>query len=90
MALVEASQGRTGPTIAKTLLYCFAYDPVGKKYVFVWEKVVGAVMLTIVFGFFLYLIKLGRKEGSEEEAEEVKQAREESEARKAKKEEEKK
>ena len=85
MALVEASEGRVGPTIAKTLLYCFAYDPVGKKYIFVWEKVAATVMLILVFGFFIYLIKLGRKEGSEEETEEARQAREESEARRARK-----
>jgi len=88
MALVEASEGRVGPTIAKTLLYCFAYDPVGKKYIFVWEKVAATVMLIIVFGFFIYLIKLGRKEGTAEETEEIKQAREESEARLARKKEE--
>lgn len=88
MALVEASEGRVGPTIAKTLLYCFAYDPVGKKYIFVWEKVAATVMLIIVFGFFIYLIKLGRKEGTAEESEELKQAREESEARQARKNEE--
>lgn len=87
MALVEASQGRVGPTIAKTLLYCFAYDPVGKKYIFVWEKVAATVMLIIVFGFFLYLVKLGRKEDSSEAA---KEGKAESEARKARKEEEKK
>ena len=86
MALVESSEGRVGPTIAKTLLYCFAYDPVGKKYIFVWEKVAATVMLLIVFGFFIYLIKLGRKEDTSEE---TKEAREESEARKARKEEEK-
>jgi protein SCO1/2 len=85
MALVEASEGRVGPTIAKTLLYCFAYDPVGKKYIFVWEKVAATVMLIIVFGFFIYLIKLGRKEGTAEETEELRQAREESEARQARK-----
>lgn len=64
MALVESADGRVGPTIAKTLLYCFSYDPQGKKYVFMWEKVVGAVMLLIVFGFFIYLVKIGRKEDS--------------------------
>lgn len=69
MALVEASQGKVGPTIAKTLLYCFAYDPVGKKYIFAWEKVAATVMLVIVFGFFVYLIKLGRKEDDREVAE---------------------
>ncbi|MBE0497877.1 MAG: SCO family protein [Campylobacterales bacterium] len=64
MALVESADGRVGPTIAKTLLYCFSYDPQGKKYVFMWEKVVGAVMLLIVFGFFIFLVKIGRKEDS--------------------------
>jgi len=82
MALVEASEGRVGPTIAKTLLYCFAYDPVGKKYIFVWEKVAATVMLIIVFGFFIYLIRLGRKEDTSEE---MKEAIEQSEARKARK-----
>jgi len=62
MALIEASDGRVGPTIAKTLLFCFAYDAANKKYVFVWEKIGAVVMLTIVFGFFIYLIKTGRKE----------------------------
>ena len=34
MAIVEASEGRSGPTINKVLQYCFSYDPEGKKYVF--------------------------------------------------------
>ncbi|MDF1880552.1 SCO family protein [Sulfurimonas sp. MAG313] len=62
MALLEASEGKVGPTIAKGLLFCFEYDAQGKKYIFVWEKVAATVMLTIVFGFFIYLIRLGRKE----------------------------
>jgi len=62
MALIEASDGKVGPTIAKTLLFCFAYDSANKKYVFLWEKIGAIVMLTIVFGFFIYLIKTGRKE----------------------------
>ena len=62
MALVEASDGKVGPTIAKTLLYCFAYDPKGKTYIFVWEKVAAVVMLSLVFGFFIYLVKSGRRE----------------------------
>jgi len=62
MALIEAADGRVGPTIAKTLLFCFAYDAENKKYVFVWEKVGAVIMLTLVFGFFIYLVKTGRKE----------------------------
>ena len=62
MALVESSNGTVGPTIAKTLLYCFAYDPEAKTYIFVWEKIAATVMLVIVFGFFIFLLKMGRKE----------------------------
>jgi protein SCO1/2 len=62
MALIEASNGTVGPTIAKALEYCFSYDPKGKKYVFQWEKVAAVVMLAIVFGFFIFLVKTGRKE----------------------------
>jgi protein SCO1/2 len=66
MALTEASTGRVGATIPKAMLLCFAYDPQAKKYVFIWEKVAGVVMLVMVFGFFLYLVKLGRKEDDRE------------------------
>jgi len=62
MALIESSEGKVGPTIAKGLLFCFEYDAQGKKYIFVWEKVAATIMLAIVFGFFIYLVKLGRKE----------------------------
>jgi protein SCO1/2 len=61
MALMEASQGTVRPTIAKTLLFCFAYDPKNKTYVFAAEKV-GAVGLSLILvGFFAYLVVSGRK-----------------------------
>ncbi|MDQ7066512.1 MAG: SCO family protein [Sulfurimonas sp.] len=66
MSVIEAADGKVGPTIAKTLLFCFAYDPKGKTYVFVWEKIAATVMLTIVFGFFVWLVKSGRKEEDRE------------------------
>jgi protein SCO1/2 len=62
LALVEAADGKVGSTIAKALPYCFAYDPKGKQYIFAWEKVAAVVMLTLVFGFFIFLVKSGRKE----------------------------
>jgi len=61
LALLEASDETSRPTIAKTLLYCFAYDAKNKTYVFQAEKVVGTIMLTIVLIFFIYLIRTGRK-----------------------------
>ncbi len=62
MALIEAADGKVGPTIAKTLLFCFAYDAENKKYVFAWEKVIGTGMSLMAIGLFILLIKLGRKE----------------------------
>jgi protein SCO1/2 len=61
MALLEASEGKVGQTISRTLLYCFAYDPKGKTYIFVWEKVAATVILIITLIFFLWLLKSGRK-----------------------------
>jgi protein SCO1/2 len=62
MAVLESAQGKTGPTIAKTLLYCFSYDPKGKTYVFAWEKVAATVILTITIIFFIWLVKTGRRD----------------------------
>jgi len=62
MALMEAGEGKVGPTIAKNLLYCFAYDPKAKKYIFKWEKIAGAVMTLIMLGFFIYLVRTSRRE----------------------------
>lgn len=62
MALMEAGQGKIGPTIAKNLLFCFAYDPKGKTYVFMWEKVVGVLMTLIMLAFFIYLVKTTKRD----------------------------
>jgi len=62
MAVVEAGEGKVGPTIAKKLLFCFAYDPKGKTYIFKWEKVMGIVMTIIMLIFFIYLIKTTRRD----------------------------
>ncbi|PHS58012.1 MAG: hypothetical protein COB17_04750 [Sulfurimonas sp.] len=61
LALIEASDGRVGPTIAKTLLYCFSYDPKNKTYVFAFEKLFAVIMLLSVAWLLFYLIKHGRK-----------------------------
>lgn len=62
MALMEAGQGKIGPTIAKNLLFCFAYDPKGKTYVFMWEKVVGVLMTLIMISFFIYLVRTTKRD----------------------------
>jgi protein SCO1/2 len=56
MAVVEASEGRSGPTINKVLQYCFSYDPEGKKYVFNITKISGTLILFIAVSMFIGLM----------------------------------
>jgi len=67
MAMMEASQGTVRPTIAKTLLFCFAFDAKSKSYVWATEKIVASVLSLILGGFFLYLVLTGRKKNASEE-----------------------
>ncbi|MBU0632117.1 SCO family protein [bacterium] len=67
MAMMEASEGTVRPTIAKTLLFCFAFDPKNKTYVFAAEKIAATVLSLILGGFFLYLVLTGRKKQPSEE-----------------------
>lgn len=67
MALMEASQGRTGPTINKVLLYCFSYDPEGKTYVFNILKVTGSVTLFFMGLFVVFLVVSTRRYRRREE-----------------------
>jgi protein SCO1/2 len=66
LALLEASQGKVSPTIAKVLLYCFSYDSEGKRYVLSVTRVGGIGVLTLVFIFvsFMLLHKRSRRGAS--------------------------
>lgn len=61
MAVVEASQGRSGPTINKMLKFCFSYDALGKKYVFNVTKVSGSIIILAALGFFISLVLKTKK-----------------------------
>ena len=61
MAVAEAAQGRSGPTITKMLNYCFSYDPAGKKYVFNVTKISGTIILLIALIFLASLSLKSRK-----------------------------
>ncbi len=67
LALVEASQGRTGPTIAKVVRFCFRYDPRANKLVFNMLKVTGTVTLFFAVSFVVFLLFKGRKQRLKEE-----------------------
>ncbi len=67
MALVEASQGRIGPTISKLARFCFSYDPKGKKLVFNTLKVTGTVTLLFALTFAGFLLLKGRRRPTQKE-----------------------
>ncbi len=69
LALVEASQGRIGPTIAKVVQFCFSYDPKAHKLVFNMLKVTGTVTLLFALSFVAFLILKGKKPQKEEQEE---------------------
>lgn len=57
LALVEASEGRVGPTINKVLKFCFSYDPAGRRYMLNVNRVAGVTVSLFGLGFFLYLTR---------------------------------
>jgi protein SCO1/2 len=61
MALLEASEGRIGPTVTKVLRFCFSYDPKGRKYVFNTLKVTGIVTLAFALSFIVFLVVKGKR-----------------------------
>jgi protein SCO1/2 len=62
LALIEAADGRIGNSqmLNKALLYCFHYDPVGRKYVLLASRVMTGAMvlvLTLTLGLMVVLWK---------------------------------
>lgn len=55
MAVIEASEGKTSPTIAKVLQFCFSYNPDGQTYVLNLTRIFGAGILVLVGIFVLFL-----------------------------------
>ena len=64
IALIEASQGRIGPTIAKVVQFCFSYDPKANKLVFNMLRVTGTVTLIFALSFVMFLLFKGRKKNN--------------------------
>lgn len=62
MAVLETSEGKISPTIAKVLQFCFAYDPEGQTYVVNFTRIFGAGILFFVGLFLLYIKFKPKKE----------------------------
>jgi len=56
MGIIEAAKGKTGPAISRALLFCFKYDPEGKRYVFNILKVTATITLMFLFIFVVWLL----------------------------------
>ncbi|MGW8315063.1 MAG: SCO family protein [Bacteroidales bacterium] len=56
MTLLDAAEGKTGPTINRVLQYCYSYDPEGQTYALNITKVVGTLILIMGLTLFLVLV----------------------------------
>ncbi len=61
LAVMEASQGHTAPTISKILNMCYTYDPDGKHYVFNIVQISGVVVVGLVALFVVVFIVIPKK-----------------------------
>jgi protein SCO1/2 len=66
MAVIEASEGRTGPTIAKVLRFCYTYDPEGRRYALNVTRIALVATLLLAGVFALVFIVRPRKKQVEE------------------------
>ncbi len=64
MAIIEASEGKSGPTINKVLKFCFSYDPEGQRYVLNITSISGSIILLAALIFLIFLLKSNRKRQS--------------------------
>jgi len=56
MAVIEAAEGKSGPTISRVLAYCYSFDPAGQRYVFDITKIAGTLILFFGVVIFLFLL----------------------------------
>jgi protein SCO1/2 len=61
MAVTEAAQGRSGPTIARLLRICYSYDPAGHTYSLNVTRIAAAVTLLLAIGFGVAITVTRRK-----------------------------
>lgn len=60
MAILETSESKVTPTVARFLRFCFSYDPAGNRYALNITRISGAAILFFV-GIFLLVMKLKPK-----------------------------
>ena len=55
LALTEASEGKTGPTISKLVKLCFSYDPAARKYILNITRIAGGGIFILLIAFVAVL-----------------------------------
>ncbi|MEX0986178.1 MAG: SCO family protein [Bacteroidales bacterium] len=61
MSIIDANEGKSGPTVNKVLQYCYSFDPVGQEYVFNITKVAGTIIIFLALVIFLVLVITKRR-----------------------------
>jgi protein SCO1/2 len=61
LALIEASEGKTGPTIAKLVQLCYSYDAAGKRYVLNITRIAGGGIFLLLIVFIAVLTLKSKK-----------------------------
>jgi len=56
MTLLDASEGKSGPTVNRVLQFCYSYDPENQSYVLNVTKIVGSLIIFITLLLFLFLM----------------------------------
>jgi len=64
LALIEASQGKSAPTIIKVLKFCYAYDRKTEHYSLDVTRITAALTIIIAISLLLYLLIRGRRKNS--------------------------
>jgi len=61
MSILDAAEGKSGPTINRVLQYCYSYDPEGQKYVMNITKVAGTLIIFMGVILFLALVLVRKR-----------------------------
>ena len=61
MAVTEAAQGRTGPTIARLLRFCYSYDPTGHQYSLNVTRISAGFTIVLAVGFGVAVVAKRKK-----------------------------
>jgi len=69
MAVLEANQGRTGPTISRFLKFCYSFDPAGRRYYLDVTRVAAGFTIALAAGFGVAIAVKGRRRPKSESKE---------------------